>query len=103
MALLFLSTLPVSRGLFDNSNATQACDFLLSILPEQVYFPGSQDYEASISSYAYVGTRLRPTCLAVPKSTENVATIIKTLSKFSLVGFAIRSGGHNTNKGAQDS
>jgi hypothetical protein len=97
LGLLFLSA---SRGIADDSNVIQACGSLYLTLPLQVYFPGSQGYEASISSYTYIGTRLRPTCLVCPKSTEDVSAIIKTLSNFDSVPFAIRSGGHNTNRGA---
>jgi FAD/FMN-containing dehydrogenase len=98
---LLLFSLFVSTGIADTGNATQACQFLQSILPGRIFFPGSQGYESSIASYAYLGTRLRPICVAGPQVSVDVVTIIKTLSIFNNVAFAIRSGGHNTNKGRQ--
>ncbi|KAH7355632.1 hypothetical protein BKA66DRAFT_446467 [Pyrenochaeta sp. MPI-SDFR-AT-0127] len=98
----FLFSLPISKGIFGYNNTTQACVSLLSTLPGQVFFPGSKEYENSMSSYAYIGTRLRPTCLSCPKTTDDVAAIIQNLGKFDSVAFAVRSGGHNTNKGFAD-
>lgn len=96
---LLLLSLLISRGFAGRTSSIQACKSLSLALPGQVSFPQDQVYEHSISSYAYIGTRLRPTCLASPKSTKDVTTIIKTLSNFNSVAFAVRSGGHNTNKG----
>jgi hypothetical protein len=98
-SLLLLLSLLFSRGLAGYSNTTLACGALYSTLPGQVAFPGSQGYENSISTYAYLGTRLRPTCLVSPKSTADVTAVIKALGEFDSVAFAIRGGGHNTNKG----
>jgi hypothetical protein len=96
---LLLLSLPFSRGQAGYSNTTLACGALYSTLPGQVSFPGSQGYENSISTYAYLGTRLRPTCLVSPKSTADVTAVIKILGDVDSVAFAIRGGGHNTNKG----
>lgn len=98
-SLLLLLSLPIFRGPANYSSTSQACESLSSTLPAQVYFPGSEDYEQSISSYTYIGTRLRPTCLVGPKSTGEVSIIIKLLGQYDPVAFAIRSGGHNTNLG----
>jgi hypothetical protein len=97
--LLILLSLLIPKGFAERTSSMRACKSLSLNLPGQVSFPRDQVYEYSISSYAYIGTRLRPTCLASPRSTKDVATIIKTLSEFASVAFAIRSGGHNTNKG----
>ncbi|KAH7389519.1 hypothetical protein DE146DRAFT_767847 [Phaeosphaeria sp. MPI-PUGE-AT-0046c] len=101
-SFLLLLSLPASRGAVQPSEATQACQLLRSILPSQIFFPGSLNYNSSISSYAFVGTRLLPTCLAAPRSTNDVVAIVKVLSNFPTVAFAVRSGGHNTNKGFAD-
>ncbi|CBX90591.1 similar to FAD binding domain containing protein [Plenodomus lingam JN3] len=85
-----------------SSDASQACAALISYLPGKLSFPGNQQYEDSISSYAYIGTRLRPTCVAHPENTKEVAAIVKILSQSNSVEFAIRSGGHNTNRGFAD-
>jgi FAD/FMN-containing dehydrogenase len=81
------------------NSSTQACQSLSTSLPGHVSFSHDRVYEDSISSYAYIGTRLRPTCLVTPKSADDVAIIVKILSGFDSVAFAVRSGGHNTNKG----
>jgi len=104
MYFLQLSPLPLLLSLVLRvtarlSNAPRACETLRTTLPGLIFFPSSEDYEKSISSYAFIGTRLRPTCLAAPKSKNDVVSIVQTLGKFESVAFAIRSGGHNTNKG----
>lgn len=98
---LFLLVFPLflTTGTAHPGNATQACQFLQYILPGRIFLPGTPTYESSIASYAFLGTRLRPICLARPRVSIDVVTIVKTLSAFHDVAFAIRSGGHNTNKG----
>jgi hypothetical protein len=97
--LPLLVSLAITQVRASYSDALQACISLYRSLPEQVFFPQSQEYEASLSSYAYIGTRLRPTCLTTPKSTQDVVNTIRTLSHFESVPVAVRSGGHNTNIG----
>ncbi|KAJ4985683.1 FAD binding domain-containing protein [Stagonosporopsis vannaccii] len=94
--LLFFCTF---ETIAHTADTAKACVTLYLSLPRQVFFANSSSYEDSVSSYAYVGTRLRPTCLARPKTTNDVAIITKTMGKFPSVGFAVRGGGHNTNIG----
>lgn len=94
--LLFLCIFGTNSYTIDTS---KACVTLYLSLPKQVFFADSLSYEDSISSYAYIGTRLRPTCLAKPKTASDVAIITRVLGKFPSVQFAIRGGGHNTNRG----
>ncbi|KAF1921645.1 hypothetical protein BDU57DRAFT_584703 [Ampelomyces quisqualis] len=84
------------------NSSMQACQSLSSIFPGHVSFPHDQVYEDSVSSYAFIGTRLRPTCLVTPRSTNDVAVVIMVLGDLDSVAFAIRSGGHNTNNGFAD-
>jgi hypothetical protein len=96
------ASLTISGARAEYKQAYEACVTLSRILPEQVSFPQSQGYEESISSYAYIGTRLRPACIVSPKTTRDVVATIRTLGTFESVPFAIRSGGHNTNIGYSD-
>src|SRR5690242_20098733 len=80
-------------------DTSKACVTLYLSLPKQVFFAKSPGFEESISSYAYIGTRLRPTCLAIPTTTNDVAIITRIMGRFPSVKFAVRGGGHNTNKG----
>ncbi|KAH7072187.1 hypothetical protein BKA63DRAFT_544548 [Paraphoma chrysanthemicola] len=102
MPCWILLSLLASRGFADLGTSIKACQSLFSTLPGHVSFARDQGYEDSISSYAYIGTRLRPTCVVTPQSTEDVAVVIRVLNSFNSVAFAIRSGGHNTNKGFAD-
>ncbi|KAH6629582.1 hypothetical protein C7974DRAFT_463535 [Boeremia exigua] len=106
MALTQTILLTLSLSIFGarahSVNTAHACVQLFLSLPGQIFFHDNKNYEESIASYEYIGTRLRPTCIARPKTTTDVATIVKTLSKFSTVQFAVRSGGHNTNIGFAD-
>jgi hypothetical protein len=83
------------------NNPKDACASLSLSLADHVSFPREMVYEESVSSYAFNETQLRPTCLVTPTSPEDVAIVVQILSSFSLVAFAIRSGGHNTNKGTR--
>lgn len=81
------------------SKVDSACNLLHSLLSDKVVFPGSGPYNESIGSYAYAGARVLPTCVAAPASTADVSLIVKTLGECDSVPFAIRSGGHSSNKG----
>jgi hypothetical protein len=98
-SFVLLLYLAVSIAAFNISDATQACEFLYQTLPQRISFPQYLAYENSLSSYAYLGTRIRPTCIASPTSSDDVIAIVRTLRAFSSVPFAIRGGGHNTNIG----
>ena len=97
--IAFLFSLAASEARAGYTKAYEACLSLSQTLPQQVSFPQSQGYEGSLSSYAYIGTRLRPACIVSPRTTRDVVAIIQTLGVFESVPFAVRSGGHNTNIG----
>jgi FAD/FMN-containing dehydrogenase len=99
LSFAILVSLAVSGARSEYNTAYEACSSLSQILPGQVSFPQSQGYEDSLSSYAFIGTRLRPACIVSPKATGDVVTIVQTLGNFENVPFAVRSGGHNTNIG----
>ncbi|KAI1341362.1 hypothetical protein F5Y15DRAFT_375842 [Xylariaceae sp. FL0016] len=51
-------------------------------------------YAARVSSYWSLSAQLRPTCIVLPLSAEEVSTVVKTLVASPKCQFAIRSGGH---------
>ncbi|KAK3358151.1 putative oxidoreductase [Lasiosphaeria hispida] len=100
------------------SNQTEAqsltgacCLALLSLFSDKVFFPGSQGYNASQSSYfSQQHSQIAPLCVVSPTSPEDVSAVIVSLtSTASLLEsddeapgcrFAIRSGGHSSIPGA---
>jgi FAD/FMN-containing dehydrogenase len=70
---------------------------VLSSLPGRVAFPRSTTYESSIASYwSSLESALKPSCIVIPKNTNETATAIKLLSepRGSACQLAIRGGGH---------
>lgn len=97
--LLVLVSIFASVSCGDYGKIQQACSYLEAELPGCVYYPGSVAFEQSVASYAYAESRLRPSCILGPKRVQDVTKAVQILTKFPSVEFAIRSGGHNTNKG----
>ncbi|GAB1315266.1 Bifunctional solanapyrone synthase [Madurella fahalii] len=82
------------------ATATGICTTLASLLPNRVAFPGDGAYNASTASYAYANQQTqRPSCIVRPSSTADVSLVVKSLREAPQVPFAIRSGGHATNRG----
>lgn len=76
------------------------CAALGSRLPRQVAFPGDRAYSASESSYAYANQQTqKPSCIVKPTRAADVSLVVKTLREYPGSPFAIRSGGHATNRG----
>ena len=94
-----LTPLLASFALAKYNSIQTACECLSARFPDRVYYPASQSYEQSVNSYAYVGPRLRPNCIVGPQSVKDVSEAVKELVKYLSVVFAVRSGGHNINKG----
>lgn len=78
------------------------CRLLSTFLPENVFFPGSENYNASMASYYSLQTRLSPTCVVIPSTAEDVSTAVKTLAELPDAIFAVRGGGHSPNIGFAD-
>ncbi|KAK7183097.1 hypothetical protein DPSP01_005958 [Paraphaeosphaeria sporulosa] len=98
LALALLATCAADS--FSNyGEIDQACTMLESELPGCVYYPNSTAFEQSVASYIYAGSRLRPNCILGPKQAEDVQKAVQVLTQYPSVEFAVRSGGHNINKG----
>lgn len=86
----------------DFTNPEFHCRLLSTLLPENVFFPGSGDYDTSIASYYSLQTRLSPACVVIPSTAEDVSTAVKTLVGLPDAIFAVRGGGHSPNIGFAD-
>ena len=76
-----------------SSADSDVCSTLSSQLPGQVAYSQEAAYRAAISSYFYQQARLSPRCVVFPRSTSDVANIIKTIAA-SRGKAAIRGAGH---------
>lgn len=80
------------------------CETLISLLSvEQVLLPGSAEYSVSLLSYfSPHASAVKPLCFVLPKTAEDVSTIITSLVASSCK-FAVRGGGHMWFPGASSS
>ncbi|KAI0532201.1 FAD-binding domain-containing protein [Xylaria digitata] len=67
-----------------------------------VYFPNDAVYLERVESYWSLTSQLTPECFVLPRSTEEVSVLIKTLVKETQCQFAIRGGGHSSTAGANN-
>ncbi|CAG8208750.1 unnamed protein product [Penicillium nalgiovense] len=67
----------------------------------QVLFPNDADYIAREQSYWSQQARLKPACIVLPRSANEVSTIVKALADKE-VKFAVRSGGHTPHAGSNN-
>ncbi|KAF2264852.1 FAD-binding domain-containing protein [Lojkania enalia] len=95
--LLSYSVLGVVAASSDDTAST--CQALASALPEYVFYPETDTYNASITSYPFIQLRLTPNCIVRPKSAQDVSTTVKILRDTGCTKFAIKGGGHNANVG----
>ncbi|KAF2627688.1 hypothetical protein BU25DRAFT_58492 [Macroventuria anomochaeta] len=81
---------------------TQVCTDINNALPGKVLTPGFLALEYEHETQQYWSTTLRSVdsaCTVQPTSAEDVAAVVKVLSKYPSVRFATRSGGHDPNVG----
>jgi len=67
-----------------------------------IKLPGDPQYEQSVSSYWAETSQLRPWLIAQPRSTKDVALLIKIINEVPNLQFAVRSGGHMNWAGANN-
>lgn len=80
-------------------NTTSICNALFSILPEQIFFPDSNTYNASITSYPFLQLQQHPYCIVRPKTAQDVSRVVSILRESHHTNFAVKGGGHNVNTG----
>ncbi|KAM3451773.1 hypothetical protein MY3296_005053 [Beauveria thailandica] len=75
--------------------ASPCCQLLggASALDGKVYLPSSAPYEARLDSYWSLSAALRPWCMVLPSSAEDVSVVMKILVE-NRCRFGIRAGGH---------
>ncbi|KAF2019503.1 FAD-binding domain-containing protein [Aaosphaeria arxii CBS 175.79] len=83
-----------------DESTKQACRDIATAVPGRVSYPNSIAYLSEITKYWSTALRdLKPACVILPKSVEEVSAAIKVLSKYPGVNFAAKSGGHDPNPG----
>jgi FAD/FMN-containing dehydrogenase len=66
--------------------------------PETTFYPDSETYKRIALNCWAENTILRPSCLFVPRSAEELSQGFQLIAKNEIT-FAVRGGGHGSNKG----
>lgn len=83
-----------------SSSTKTACQDIGVALPGRVSYPLATAYSEAVHSYWSTLLRdIKPACVVLPKSTEQVAAAVRILNKYPDVRFAVKSGGHDPNAG----
>ncbi|EKG17993.1 FAD linked oxidase [Macrophomina phaseolina MS6] len=88
------------------SRNANCCSILGDELPGKIVISGAKDFNASVDPYwSAQAEAVKPACVVLPESAEDVSKAIKILSAAARLGseackFAIRSGGHTPNADA---
>ncbi|EKG15330.1 FAD linked oxidase [Macrophomina phaseolina MS6] len=69
---------------------------------EHVYTPSDVAYSQRIESYWSLTSQLHPYCIVQPPDASNVAKALAILVRETACDFAVRSGGHSSNAGANN-
>ncbi|KAI5918896.1 FAD-binding domain-containing protein [Camillea tinctor] len=78
------------------------CQLLKDAGVPNVYSPGDPLYQERVESYWSLTSQLTPKCFVLPRNTEEVSAVVKTLVEETKCEFAVRSGGHSSNAGANN-
>ncbi|KAK0391577.1 hypothetical protein NLU13_1077 [Sarocladium strictum] len=84
-----------------SSITKDACSLLSQLLPEEVAIPGSETYAHSNNYWSALQAELEAECFVLPRSTEDVSIVIKTLTCTN-VPFTVKGGGHSAFAGASN-
>ncbi|VUC24032.1 unnamed protein product [Clonostachys rosea] len=89
-----------------SSSTNQACEELSTTLADRVSYPLSLSYHSETTAYwSTILRELKPACVVLPESAEEVSKAVTILNKYPDVKFTAKSGGHDPNAGhatAQD-
>jgi FAD/FMN-containing dehydrogenase len=98
-ALALWATAALAGGSSSPSASTKkACKKLQTAVPGLVSHPLTLDYHVETRSYWSTALwELKPSCLVLPRSAEDVAAAVRVLKGFPDVQFAVKSGGHDPN------
>lgn len=78
-----------------NSHNHQCNALQATALSSLMLWPGDEAYDTRSNSWWSSNARFHPACIIQPKTTQDVADIVKTLAKLDHGHLNIRSGGHN--------
>jgi len=96
-ALALWATTALAGG-SPSASTKKACKKLEIALPDLVSYPLTLDYHTETKSYWSTALwELKPSCLVLPRSAEDVAAAVRVLRDFPDVEFAVKSGGHDPN------
>ncbi|KAI1488667.1 FAD-binding domain-containing protein [Biscogniauxia mediterranea] len=76
------------------------CQALRNAGVRNVYSPVDTFYSERVESYWSLTSRLAPKCFVLPRDTEEVSVVVRTLARDTRCRFAVRSGGHSSTAGA---
>lgn len=87
-------------SLFLSSVLAGTCTILEQKHPDiQVLYPGARRYGITTNDYWSTGcAALKPQCVVYPRNAQQMSTVVKVLQQTD-EPYAIKSGGHNPNKG----
>ncbi|CAH0028408.1 unnamed protein product [Clonostachys rhizophaga] len=69
---------------------------------EHIYVPGDDAYNERVESYWSLTSQLTPACFVLPGDSQEVASVVRILVEKTECSFAVRSGGHSSNAGANN-
>jgi FAD/FMN-containing dehydrogenase len=99
LVLLVAATINLANAA-PSPSTTEACSKILEALPNGLSMPGEPAYNKENRDWYNMGLAdLKPACIAFPKSTEDVSSIVKLLNTYPDTPFAVKSGGHSPNPG----
>lgn len=99
---LFLTALlAITAHAAPTSSTAKACDDISNALPQdRTPHRLSIQYTSEMLDYWSVALRSQnPACMILPRTADEVATVVRILNQYPDVHFAVKSGGHSPNLG----
>jgi FAD/FMN-containing dehydrogenase len=83
-----------------SQETNKACQQIQSALHGKVFYDRDPVYTKENRDYFNIGlAELKPACISMPSSAQDVSNIVKILNTHKDVPYAIKSGGHDPNPG----
>jgi hypothetical protein len=101
MTLILLASLFLSfTSALPNQSTQNACKAIEDAVPGKVTYQGAKAYTDENKDYWSMALpELKPACIVLPTSANDVSAAIKVLNAFPDAKFAVKSGGHSPNPG----
>ncbi|KAI8631509.1 FAD-binding domain-containing protein [Xylariaceae sp. FL1651] len=95
-----LLLIPLLAHATPTPSTLHACGDIASALPDRVSYAGDLAYFTETTSYWSGALKeIKPACLVLPTSADEVASVVQVLNRYPDVDFAVKSGGHDPNPG----